>query len=268
MKNTKNYQYQEYEIIEKTELATDTILFRFEGKFDFIPGQFVQIALDRFGEATFAFCSDPYQKKFFEICVRGCGNTTNQMIKLVPGDKLKIRGPYGNGWPLAKMIGKNIVIIAGGMGLVPLRPLLFEIERSQKEFKKIFFVGGFKTPDHVLFRTDLFMFKKFTAQMEVYVERTTKDFWGDHGLITEGLRKIKYPPSNTLALLCGPDIMIPYCNEMLMKNGTAEKDIFISFERRMECGIGVCQHCNIGKYFVCKDGPIFSLDKIKNEIGK
>lgn len=267
MKNDLGFKYNEYEIVSKEELAPSTFLFRFRGRLNFSPGQFVQAAFDRFGEATFAPCSDIENKEFFELCIRGCGATTNQIIKLLPGDKLKIRGPYGNGWPLAKLLGKEIVLIAGGLGLVPLRPLINELIRNKSEFKKISLIVGAKTDHHLLFENDLIAWKKKINQVEAYVEHRDRDFWGEKGMITEPLKKLRLD-KKAVALICGPEIMVPYCNDILLSKDVLEKNIFISFERRMECGIGICQHCNIGKYLVCQDGPVFSLDKIKGELNK
>lgn len=267
MKDTKGFKYKEYEIVSKSEMAPSTFLFRLRGKLKFAPGQFVQISLDHFGEATFAPCSDPENNAFFELCIRGCGGTTNELIKLLPGDSMKIRGPYGNGWPIAKLLGKEIVLIAGGLGLVPLRPLIFELIRNKKEFKKIVLIAGAKSDHHLLFEEDLLSWAKKLNQIEAYVENRQRDFWGKKGMITEPLKTLKLS-KKTIALLCGPEVMVPYCNDILLKNDVLEKNIYISFERRMECGIGICQHCNIGKYLVCRDGPIFALDTIKKELKK
>lgn len=267
MQNTLGFNYKEYEIIGKVALAPDTVLFRLKGAIKFNPGQFVEVSLPRFGEGTFAVCSDPEEKKFFELCVRSCGNLSNQLIKLLPGDFINLRGPYGNGWPIGKLIGKNIILIAGGMGMVPIRPLVYELLQYRSDFKKIYLFGGFKTPHHVLFEEEL---KKWQNKidLEICVEHTERNFWCKHSMITDPLKEIKIEKKKTVVLICGPEVMVPFCNEILIKKGMKEKDIYISFERRMECGIGVCQHCNIGKYLVCKDGPVFSYEKIKNEIGK
>lgn len=267
MKNTLDFKYEEYEIISKEELAPNTFLFRFNGKFNFAPGQFVQVSLDHYGEATFAPCSDPENKEFWQLCIRGSGATTNELIKLLPGDSMRIRGPYGNGWSIAKLLGKEIVIIAGGLGLVPLRPLIFELIRNKSEFKKITLIVGAKTDHHLLFENDLLLWKKKLNQVEAYVEYRDKNFWGEKGMITEPLKKLRMD-KKTVVLICGPEVMVPYCNDILLSKDVLPKNIFISFERRMECGIGICQHCNIGKYLVCRDGPIFTLDKIKEELNK
>ena len=262
------FKYTGYKIIGKSELAPDTFLFRLEGRIDFIPGQFVQAAVDHFGEATFAVCSDPAEKKFFELCVRGCGNTTNALIKLLPGDKLKLRGPYGNGWRIAPLYDHDVVLVAGGVGYAPLRPLIYWLLANRKKIGKISLFAGFKTPEHIVFKEEIEQLQAKLSAVSVYCEFITKKFWGEKGMITEPLKKTDFNAEKTTVVMCGPEIMCPYCNDVFLKKNIAESQIFISFERRMECGIGVCQHCNIGKYLVCKDGPIFRLDQIKDEIGK
>jgi len=253
MKNNNNFTYQSYEIISKEELTSDTFLFRMKGHLSFIPGQFVQVTLPHFGEATFAPCSDSEEKK---------------LIKLLPGDEMKVRGPYGNGWPIAKIINKNVLLIAGGLGIVPLRPIILQILKYQSEFKKIYLTLGFKSDLHILFEKEIIDWKEKLDYLKVYVEHGSRNFWGDIGMVTEPLGKLSLDKKNTVVLMCGPEVMCPYCNDVLLNKGIDEKNIFISYERRMECGIGVCQHCNIGKYLVCRDGPVFSLDKIKEELGK
>lgn len=267
MKNHHNLQYQEFAISDKIQLSSDTFLFDLDGKIDFEPGQFVQISLDHYGEATFAICNDPERKDKFQICIRACGNTTNQLVKLIPGDKMKIRGPYGKGWPIHKMIGKDLVIIAGGIGLVPLRPLILNLIRYKKEFKKISIILGFKSENNIVFKDEILSWKEKFNDLKIYVEHGHSNNLTKIGLITEPLRDMNFK-KNTIALICGPEIMFPYCWNILKEKGLSEENIFLSFERRMECGIGVCQHCNLGKYLVCEDGPVFPLNVIKDEIGK
>ena len=265
----KNIKYKEYEIIAKTIINSDTVLFKFKGKFKFNPGQFVQVMLPHFGEATFAICSSPENTKEFEICIRACGNTTNQLIKKLPKETMLIRGPYGNGWPVSKFFGKNLILIAGGMGLVPIRPLILQILKYRREFKNIHLILGFKHQSQILFEEDLKNWKSKFNSMELYTENGQSNFWEKRGLITEPIKNLKIKSTKNLNVaLCGPEIMFDFCIEELLKKGVKEKDIFVSFERRMECGIGVCQHCNIGKFLVCKDGPVFRWDIIKEEINK
>ncbi len=267
MKNGLGFKFEEFEILKKEEVAPATFLFDLKGQFRFHPGQFVQVALDHHGEATFAPCSDPDEKNFWQLCIRGSGATTNQIIKLVPGDKMKVRGPYGNGWPLGKLIEREVILIAGGLGLIPFRPLIFELIRNKSEFKKISLIVGAKADSFILFKDDLTVWSKKLNNLEIYVEHKERTFSCQKGMITEPLKKMR-PSKNTIALICGPEVMVPYCNDILISQEITEKNIYISFERRMECGIGICQHCNIGKYLVCRNGPVFSLDKIKSELLK
>lgn len=264
MKKQHDFKYKKFEILAKTSLTKDTVLFKLRGRIDFNPGQFVQVMLPHYGEATFAICSSPENKEYFEICVRACGNTTNRLVELLPGEYIQLRGPYGKGWPVSKLFGKNIILIAGGMGIVPIRPLIYQIIKYRKEFKKIQIISGFKFSDQILFENDFKEWdKKFDLQL--YAENLTSPFWGKHGMISKPLEKIVIS-KNTKALICGPEIMFNFCTEPLRINGLKPEDIYISFERRMECGIGICQHCNIGKFLVCKDGPVFRWDIIKKEL--
>jgi NAD(P)H-flavin reductase len=268
MKNDKGFKYQEYEIIDKEELAPETFLFTLQGKFDFLPGQFVQAMLPRYGNITLAPCSDPENKTSFQLCVRSAGSASLKINELSPGDNLKIRGPYGKGWPISALLGKNVTLIAGGMGLVPLRPLLNYLAKYRSEYKKINILAGFRTDHHIIFRDELLKLKKKFSEEDIVVEHIIdKDFPATQGLITDPLKKIKFD-KNSVVLICGPEVMTDHCIPILVNASVDEKNIFISYERRMECGIGMCQHCNIGKYKVCEDGPVFSYDKIKSELDK
>ena len=256
---------KKFKILEKETIAEDTFLFRIEGKISFNPGQFLQVSLLHFGEATYAICSNPREKEFFEICVRGCGNTSNALIKLLPGDDIYVRGPYGNGWPTDLLRNHDIVLVTGGMGIVPIRPLIFQL--LDKKIKNISLFAGFKSHENVLFESDLLDWKKKINVMAA-AEYSSSSFWGEKGLITQLVAAHHFKASKTIIFMCGPEAMCPYCNEELFKKGIKENQIFISFERKMGCGVGVCQHCNIGKYLVCEDGPVFRLDIIKNELRK
>lgn len=262
-----SFDTKEYEIISKHESAPAIFTFRLAGSLGFRPGQFVQVKLPHIGEAPFVPCSDPKEKNFFELSIRGCGSKTNELVKLLPGDTLKIRGPYGNGWPIDKLEARDIILIAGGMGLIPLRPLIFELLRSKTNYGKISLFGGFRTSEHLLFRDDLEKWSK-RISLNIYTEQASRDPLCKKGLITEPLLEGKFNVKNSIILICGPEIMLPFVTEVLLDKGIKENQIYLSYERRMECGIGVCQHCNIGKYLVCQDGPVFRFDKISPELNK
>lgn len=263
-----NFQYQKYKIINKNKVAPDTYYFTLAGKLKFEPGQFVQISLPGVGEATFAPCSDPNDLNKFELVIRACGNTSSQLVELLPGESMFIRGPYGNGWPIGKLIGKNVLLITGGLGIVPLRPLIFEMLKYKKEFKKISLLSGYKSPDYVLFLNNLKLFRTKINYYKVSCEKSDKDWWGETCMITDLIKSMNISYKDTIALICGPEVMYKFCLDELLKKKINPKNIYLSFERRMECGINLCQHCNIGSYLVCKDGPIFRWDIIEPELNK
>jgi len=269
MKDNKGLKFNKYKIVNKEQATPDTVIYKIAGDLNFSPGQFVQISLPHFGEATFAPCSDPNNKEFFNLCIRDQGSTSAALTKLQVGEEMIIRGPYGNGWPIGKLIGKDILLLVGGMGIVPIRPLIYELLKYKKEFKKISLLAGFKTPHHLLFNEDFLSWKTKLDYMQVAVEKGDRNWWGECCMITELIKKMKIDPKNTVTMMCGPEIMFQFCNEVLCGTKKIMKNnIYVSMERRMECGVGLCQHCNIGKYYVCKDGPVFRLDKIEKEIGR
>jgi len=263
-----DFQYISYKILEKSCVASDTFLFTLSGKLKFQPGQFVQVSLPGVGEATFAPCSNPAGLSKFQLVIRACGSTTNRLVELLPADSMHIRGPYGNSWPTGKLIGKNILLISGGLGIVPIRPLIFELLKYKKEFKKISILSGFKSPHCVLFEEDYKNLRTQVDYLKVAVEKSDKNWWGETCMITDLINRMKISYNDTIVLICGPEIMFKFCIDHLIKKKIPEKNIYLSFERRMECGIGLCQHCNIGKFLVCKDGPVFRWDIIQPELNK
>jgi len=265
-----SFSLAQYELFSKEILLADTCLLRFAGRLDFVPGQFVRLSLDHLGEIAVAPCSDPHDQDFFELCIRGAGSTSNEVIKALPGDHFGIRGPYGNGWPLNSLAGEDIVLIAGGLGLVPLRPAIIQIIRNRHKYGKVTLLFGAKTSGDILFLNDLITWRK-KIDVEIAAEYlcrpSDKDFC-TKGRITEPLDRLEINAKKTVALICGPEIMYKFCIDSLLQKGLAEDRIYASYERRMECGIGICQHCNIGKYMVCQDGPVFAYSRIKGELQK
>jgi len=263
-----NLNHKKYKIIDKKEVTPDTFLLTISGKLKFEPGQFVQVSLPGVGEATFAPCSNPRSIDKFQLMIRACGSTTNQLVKLLPGDSILIRGPYGKGWPIGKLIGKNVLLVTGGLGIVPLRSLIFELIKYKKEFKKIFLLSGFRTSHYVLFEEDYKKLRSYVDYLKIAVEKSDKNWWGETCMTADLIKNIQLSPKNTIVLICGPEVMFKFCLDELTKKKIPAKNIYISFERRMECGVGICQHCNIGKYLVCQDGPVFRWDIIQPELNK
>ncbi len=253
---------------------TDSIkLFRFEftqpipgWKFSYQPGQFVELSVPGFGEAPFAPCGNT-KENYLELCVRNAGKLTAKLHQMKVGDKVGLRGPYGNGvWPLKKYdfkTQKNLLIVVGGLGFVPLRSLILgKNDWLGKETKVQIFYGA-RTPDEMLFRHEYQQWKKQNIQIELTTDKECAGWKECVGLVPTLFDKHEVL-QNAVAFICGPPIMYKSVLAKLKKLGFSDNDIYLSLERRMHCGIGVCQHCAVGPYYTCKDGPIFNWAQIKN----
>lgn len=265
-KSQLNFCATEYEIISKEMLSSDVALFKCKGQLNFRPGQFVEVQIKHFGNITLAPCSNPKNKKEFELCIRGVGSTSNALIKFLPGDKILLRGPYGNGWPTRRFFHRDLIIIGGGIGFASLRSVVFDLE-DKIYFNKVKIFSGFRGSDDVLFKVDLQRWQK-KFKVHVALEHIDGNFGAERGMITDLIEKSRFHHQKYLVLMCGPELMYPHCIEALNRKGILSKQIYVSLERRMECGIGLCQHCSCGKYLVCHDGPVFRYDKIENEMKK
>jgi len=253
--------------------ADNIKLFRFEfaqklpgRKFSYRPGQFVELSIPGFGEAPFAPCGDS-KEKYIELCVRNVGKLTNRLHQMTPGDRVFIRGPYGNGaWPLNQYdfkAQKNLFIVVGGLGFIPLRSLILGKNDLLGKDTKVQIFYGARRPDEMLFRHEYEQWKKQNIDLRLTTDKECLGWKGCVGLVTTLFDKHEIV-QNSVAFICGPPIMYGSVLEKLKKLGFADEDIYLSLERRMHCAIGVCQHCAVGPYYICKDGPIFSYAQIKN----
>lgn len=261
------YQPKKFKILKIKNEPPEVKLFTLKGAIDFTPGQFVLVGIKGFGEGPFAICSSPEEKKFFELCILKIGSLTSVIHKLKKGDTILIRGPYGHGFSRSD---KDILLVAGGLGIVPLRSLInYEITKlyeNTKRKKRIIVFYGAKTPKDFLFQNEFSFWEKSGVELYLTIDKPCPNWKGQTGLVTSLFDKIPLPDKFS-AFLCGPPIMYKFAIEKLKEKNVDDKDIYLSLERRMHCGFGVCQHCAIGSYYVCKDGPVFSWDKIKNIFG-
>ncbi|HGE72583.1 TPA: Ni/Fe hydrogenase subunit gamma [Candidatus Poribacteria bacterium] len=261
-------------IIEKIKQENDdtrTFSLRFIRKkirdeFRFKPGQFNMISVFGFGEAPFSISSDPEIKGRFEHTIRRVGTLTNALFGFDEGHVVGVRGPFGNGWPLDKAKGKNLLLIAGGTGLISLRPAIYHIMRNRSEFGDVELLYGARSPSNLLFIDEHNLWARSkNFRMFLTVEKVSNGLKWDYemGVITEHLDKIK-TDNNPIVFLCGPEIMMKYTLKELMRLGFKKHQIYLSMERRMRCGIGKCGHCQIGPKYVCRDGPVFVYDDVEN----
>jgi sulfite reductase subunit B len=230
------------------------------------PGQFVMLSIFGVGEAPISISSSPTHKGSFELAVRATGSVTDKLHTLVKGTKIGIRGPFGNGFPLETLKGKDILFIAGGIGLFPLRSLITYVLDNRSDYGEVNTLFGCRSPQERLF-TDLFDQWSNSRDMCFIetVDRTPDDTWkGNVGVITTLFPKITFDPLTTYAIIVGPPIMYRFVISECLKRGLAESHIIMSLERRMKCGVGKCGHCQINGVYCCLEGPVFTYEKIKS----
>jgi NAD(P)H-flavin reductase len=175
-----------------------------------------------------------------------------------------VRGPFGTCWPLEQAAGKDLLIIAGGIGLAPLRPVVYEVLSKRQIFGRVCLLYGARTPDDILYRKELSnLAKEVKLQTLLTVDRAGQDWTGNVGVVTTLIRRAQFDPSNTLAMVCGPEVMMRFTIRELQKRGMRTDGIYISMERNMKCAVGFCGHCQFGPTFICKDGPVYRYDKIQ-----
>ncbi len=229
------------------------------------PGQFVEVSLFGIGEAPISISSSPTKKGSFELAVRAVGNVTNALHKLEKGAIIGIRGPFGKGFPVAEMKGKDILFVAGGIGLVPLRSLINYVLDKRSDFGRVLILFGAKTPAEQLFLNELALWRG-RPDLEYWetVDRADAKWKGNVGVITTLFPKINIDPEKTIAVIVGPPVMYRFAILEAQVKGIPDEQIIVSLERRMKCGVGKCGHCQINHLYVCQDGPVFKYAQIKD----
>jgi NAD(P)H-flavin reductase len=229
------------------------------------PGQFVEVSLLGIGEAPVSISSSPSRSNgSFEMCVRRVGDVTNAMHLMQPGELMGIRGPFGNPFPVAKMMGKDVLFAAGGLGLAPLRSLINEVLDRRGSFGRVIILYGTKHPSEILFKDELEEWaERDDVEFHMTVDRGDESWSGHVGVITTLFPKITINPRHTVAATCGPPIMYRFVLMEMLGKGIPETQIYLSLERRMKCGVGKCGHCQINELYCCQDGPVFRYADIK-----
>lgn len=230
-------------------------------RFSFQPGQFMMISMPHLGEAPISFSSSPDNSDGFALTIRNSGSLTAAVHGLRIGDMVGVRGPYGNGFPLAECKGKNLFFIAGGIGLAPLRPVIEYCLARSGEFGRLTLLYGSKTPDECCFSGDLPRWQQHGMDCRLTVDQATEGWDGSVGLVTSLLEGVKIDEDD-MALVCGPGIMIRFVLQQLQAMGMEAGNIITTLERHMKCGVGICGHCHSGDKLVCVDGPVFGADEL------
>ncbi|MBW1961666.1 MAG: FAD/NAD(P)-binding protein [Deltaproteobacteria bacterium] len=230
----------------------------------FAPGQFNMLYVFGIGEIPISISGDPACPETIKHTTRVVGTVTRAMHALKPGDTIGVRGPFGSNWPTDKAEGKDVVIVAGGIGLAPLRPALFDLLANRKEYRRIVLLYGTRTPEDILFKRDLRRWRShFDLEVHITVDRSMEAWRGNVGVVTTLIPRAPFDPSNAIAFICGPEVMMWYTVEALQQRGVKSEDIFVSMERNMKCATGFCGRCQYGPNFICKDGPVFRYDRVE-----
>lgn len=231
--------------------------------FPFRPGQFNMLYLYGMGEVPISISGDPAETHRLVHTIRAVGSVTRPMLSLKRGGVLGLRGPFGSAWPLDEAKGKDLLLLAGGIGLAPLRPVILEALRRRGDFDRLIILYGARNPEEILYAKELERWRgRFDTTLLVTVDRGGLRWHGYVGVVTSLLPRVRFDPIDSIAMLCGPEIMMRYAVRDLRLLGMSDDQIWVSMERNMRCGVGLCGHCQFGPHFVCKDGPVYRLDRI------
>jgi len=246
--------------------APDTKSFEleFEGKekLTYLPGQYLMLSVLGEGEFPVTFFTSPTEDRL-EVCVKRMGKVTTALHRLEPGETVWVRGPYGNGFPVEEWSGKRLVLVGGGIGLPPLRSLLYYALDRQK-YKEISLVYGARSIADLIREEELVKLRSRGVKVDLSIDKE-EDGWNEFvGFVPDNLLRVSPSPENSIAVTCGPPIMIKYVIQNLQKLGFEAGQIFMTLEMKMKCGLGKCGRCNIGGIYVCKDGPVFSYQRLKS----
>lgn len=229
----------------------------------FAPGHFNMLSAIGVGEAAISIDGDPAEPARIVHSIREVGNVTRALGRLKRGDLLGVRGPFGVPWPVEAAVGGDLVLIAGGIGLAPLKPVLHAVAARRAEFGEVSLLYGARTPDDLLFTRELDGWASASrVDVAITVDRAHRGWKGRVGVVTRLFSDVRFEPERTVAMICGPEVMMRFAVRELQMRGVAEERIFLSLERNMQCGIGHCGHCQLGPVLVCRDGPVFAHARV------
>ncbi len=229
----------------------------------FAPGQFDMVYVYGVGEAAISISSDPVTPELLSHTIRAVGWVTKALNELQPGATIGIRGPYGNSWPLDSAQGKDLVVVAGGIGLAPVRPAIVEALRRRERFGRVTLLVGARSPRDLVFRDDLDRWDADRGiDVHVTVDSAVRGWSGRVGVVTTLVPRVPFDPENTVAIVCGPEVMMRFTAEALIKRGVPAEHIHVTLERNMKCGVGTCGHCQLGPLLLCRDGPVFPWPRV------
>jgi NAD(P)H-flavin reductase len=240
----------------------DTVTLEIDPPFDgwsFSPGQFTMLYAFGVGEVPISISGDPGDPDRLVQTIRAVGPVTDALTSVAPGDVIGVRGPFGTSWPNPRAEGRDLVIVTGGIGLAPLRPAILEALEHRDRYRNVTLMYGARSPGELLFAAQLQEWRgRFDFEVLITVDHGDAAWRGPVGVVTSLIGRASFDPETAVAFVCGPEIMMRFTIQELERTGIAEERLFVSMERNMKCGIGLCGHCQLGPFFVCKDGPVLS----------
>ncbi|WP_281800995.1 FAD/NAD(P)-binding protein [Methylocystis echinoides] len=234
---------------------------------DYAPGQFNMLTAFGVGEAAISMSGDPATGPLIHT-IRAVGPVSRALTELKPGEPIGVRGPFGVGWPMAAAEGKDVVLVAGGLGMAPLRPALYRLLGERSRYGKVTLLFGSRRPEDIVFRHEVENWRgRFDIDVDVTVDHAGADWRGHVGIVTTLIARLDLDPAKTIAMVCGPEVMMRFVSMALCDRGIAEESVWLSMERNMKCAIGHCGHCQLGPTFICRDGPVFTYRRLKPLLG-
>jgi len=235
----------------------------------FRPGQFSMLWVFGVGELPISISGNPAEHKQLVYTVRSVGQATNALVTQRVGAGVGVRGPYGTGWPMDAARGRDVIVVAGGIGLAPLRPVIYEVLHHREDFGRLVVLYGARSPHDLLYRQELAAWaRQRETQVLVTVDYGGMSWRGHVGVVTTLFKYARLKPAQSVAMVCGPEIMMRFVARELMAFGLSRNDVYLSMERNMKCAVGFCGHCQYGPHFICKDGPVFPYEKLRSLMEK
>jgi NAD(P)H-flavin reductase len=232
-------------------------------RYRFQPGQFNMLYMPGAGESAISMSGDTNSCEVLDHTVHTVGNVTRGLSELRRGDTLGLRGPYGSSWPMEECIGRDVVLVGGGIGLPPLRPVVYQMLREREKYGQINLLYGARSPETLLYKDEYDDWSRQGLIVHRTVDRSSTGWLGSVGVVTLLLERLhSFDPSNSVLLCCGPEVMLRFVARTAFERGMSPSQVWVSTERNMNCAIGLCGHCQLGPAFICKDGPVFRYDKI------
>jgi NAD(P)H-flavin reductase len=255
---------------ETRDIATYSLSFTdpvVRQQYRYLPGQFNMLYLPGFGEAAISISSDPGEPNTLLHTIREAGNVTTAMAHLKKGDTIGVRGPFGSAWPVEQAEGKDLIIVGGGIGLAPLRPSIYHVIRHREKYGKITILSGARSSTDLLYPDEYDEWRSYDIDVQVTVDRGDDSWQGNVGVVPMLFYSMRPDPRNTIVFTCGPEIMMRFVVYEALARRIPKEDIYVSLERNMKCAIGFCGHCQYGPFYLCKEGPVLSYNRIEPFFG-